>query len=168
MEKITDEQLWQWVAGEAPEAEAARLEQAMCEDESIQKRTAHIRLLHQTLQRQATLEEPSSRFTARTMAALREKPLLPMTYGKGFLILGGIVVATGLAAMLMAFGIFDSEAAPLTLRQPWLTRLIGSPTLHFEVKTVVKAVMLGNLALALVLLDRTILRPYFQRRSLSR
>lgn len=168
MEPITDEQLWRWAEGEASEAEQAQIRDAMMQDEAIQTRADHIRWLRETLQRQATLEEPSARFTARTMAAIRQKPILPVTYGKGFWILGGIVIATGLAALLMGFGTFDSEVAPLTLQQPWLTKMIGSPTLHVSVKTVVSAVILGNLALALVLLDRTILRPYFQGRSLSR
>ncbi len=168
MKEITEEQLWRWVAGEASETEQHDIREALQHDVSVQKKAGHIRWLHETLQRQARMEEPSASFTFRTMTALREKPLLPGTYGRGLMILAGIVVATGLAALLMGAGTFDSEAVPLTLRQPWLNKLFGSLSLPINVKTVIRAVILGNLALALVLLDRTILRPYFQRRNVSR
>jgi hypothetical protein len=84
------------------------------------------------------------------------------------LLLVGVIIASGLALVLLSNGAFDQTQTTLLvdatpLKNKWMT--FPSFSVPFNGKILVNSIIFLNLGLALVLLDRTILRPLFQKRA---
>jgi len=84
------------------------------------------------------------------------------------LLLFGILVAIGIGASLVDGGFYNSLNGILSFEQIKLPSGIQTPTLPsipFSGKLLVNSIIAVNLALAFILLDRLVLRPFFNRRS---
>jgi len=77
------------------------------------------------------------------------------------------VVASGLAIVLVSSGSVDQWHTFLPIGQvPMKNNWIKLPTsIPFDLKITVKIFVMINVVIGFVLLDRTILRPIFQRRA---
>ena len=87
---------------------------------------------------------------------------------KGLLLLIGVIIASGISLMLLTNGVFDATSTSLLVdAAPIKNKWIQDPSfsIPFNGKILVNGIIFLNLALALVLLDRTILRPLFQKRT---
>jgi hypothetical protein len=86
---------------------------------------------------------------------------------KGLLLLVGVIIASGIALMLVSNGVFDQSTTSLLVDAPIKNKWIPDTTfsIPFNGKILVNGILFLNLGLALILLDRTILRPLFQKRS---
>jgi hypothetical protein len=76
------------------------------------------------------------------------------------LLLGGTILALSILTLLLSGGIFDGVNETINL--PEVKNLDVS--VPVSGKWVVKGLILLNIVLGFILLDRTILRPYFGRR----
>lgn len=82
------------------------------------------------------------------------------------MLLVGILATVAIASLLLSIGIFDNTRIDLnsviftndSVRQ-------SIPSVTFDGKTLVNVIIVFNLVVAFFLLDRTVLRPWFQRRS---
>jgi hypothetical protein len=170
MEKIniTDDQLLNYLDGIGTEVGRKDLKEAIDKNPLAQKRLRELESVHFFFQNQKGLLEPSKNFTEKVMADLHTKPSFTFFSPKnGLILLVGLIVASGLAMTLLSSGSFDQLHTILNLNSiPVKTDAIKMPkSIPFDVKLFVKVFVMINLAIGLVLLDRTILRPIFQKRS---
>ena len=105
------------------------------------------------------LESPSSNFTHRVMVNLHSMPVATSLSPKnGLLLLGGTVFAVSILTYLVSGGMFDSVNETINLPQV-------KQSLPVNGTWVMKGLIVLNIILAFVLFDRTILKPFFNRRS---
>ena len=165
---ITDDQLLNYLDGIGTEVERRDLKEAINKNPLAQRRLRELESVHFFLQGQKGLLEPSKNFTDKVMEGLNAKPSFTFFSPKnGLILLVGLIVASGLALTLLSVGSFDQWHTMFNLNSlPVKTDAIKIPkSIPFDVKVFVKVFVMLNLVLSLVLLDRTILRPIFQKRS---
>jgi hypothetical protein len=167
MENITDDQLLNFLDGIGKEAERDSLRKLISENDSAKKRLEELQAVHNFLQ-MSKVENPSKNFTEKVMLSLHTKPSFTFLSPKnGLLLLVGLMVASGLAIMLVVTGSMDQWHTIFSLGQiPLKNNWIKIPaTIPFDVKLTVKVIVMINVVIGFVLLDRTILRPIFQKRA---
>lgn len=167
LEKISEDDLLNYIDGTADNETRARVER-FSSDPDISKRMKELRAIHNFLQNGNTLAQPSKNFTDKVMGKLHEKSAgFSFSPRNGLILLAGILVASGLAMALLSVGSFDQLHTLLNLQSlPVKNDFVTLPTsIPFDLKVVMKIFLMINLVLALVLIDRTILRPIFQRRA---
>lgn len=162
-----EEQLLRYLDGELDVQTSQSLEVEMQHSELLSTRLEELRMVQLVLLQKARLEIPSKNFTQKVMSGLDAKPSTSiLTPRKGLLLFIGSIVASGIALALLSAGVFDAPTAPLVLDSPvkpdWLK--VPSVSIPLNGKILVNGILILNLALALVLLDRTVLKPIFQRR----
>lgn len=114
------------------------------------------------------IEQPSANFTQHVMSNLHRASAtaLGLPSRNKILMLAGILVTIGIAILLLAGGAFDSVTA-ITVDQDIVPNdqiREYIPSIPFNGKLVVNIVILMNLALAFMILDRAVLKPWFERR----
>lgn len=114
------------------------------------------------------IEEPSANFTQHVMSNLHRASAvtLGLPSRNKMLMLAGILVTIGVAVLLIAGGAFNSVTS-ITLDQTiipndQLRQYV--PSIPFNGKLVINIVILMNLALAFMILDRAVLKPWFEKR----
>src|SRR5258706_4678126 len=165
---ITDNQLLDYIDGVGTEAERKALNDAIIKNQLTQKRLNELEAVHFFLQNRKGTEQPSKNFTDKVMEHLHTKPLFTFFSPKnGLILLAGFILASGLALTLLSSGTFDQLHTIFNFNSlPIKTDVIKIPkSIPFDLKTFVKIFVMINLAIAFILLDRTILRPIFQKRS---
>lgn len=108
------------------------------------------------------LESPSSNFTHRVMMNLHAMPVATALSPKnGLLLLGGTVLAITILTFLVTGGTFDSmnETINVPATKDFKTSIPVSG------KWIVNGLIMLNIVLAFILFDRTILRPFFNKRA---
>lgn len=168
MKKISrekDDLLLRYLDGELSPTEAAQVE-AELQQEQLSKRLGELQSVNSYLKKKGKLEMPSKNFTQKVMDGLATQAVRKTTsYKRGLFLLIGTVVASGIALALISIGTFDGSV-PVVIDSPVNNKILTIPTfsIPFNGKVMVNAIIFLNLILAFVLLDRTILRPLFQRR----
>lgn len=114
------------------------------------------------------IEQPSANFTQHVMSNLHRASAaaLGLPSRNKMLMLAGILATIGIAILLLAGGAFESVTT-ITVDQDILpNNQIREyiPTIPFNGKLVINIVILMNLALAFIILDRAVLKPWFERR----
>ncbi|HTF19859.1 MAG TPA: hypothetical protein VK658_17425 [Chryseolinea sp.] len=149
-------------------SEREAFEQRLTTDKLLQERFASMLDVHQLMKSQPLLT-PSRNFTQRVMENLDQysPPAFSFSIRNGIFLLAGMLIAGVLAMYLAGSGAFDgpitiSSPVDLSLTQKFLHRSL--PTVSLDGKVLVNAIVLLNLALGWLVLDRTILRPWFKRR----
>jgi hypothetical protein len=163
-----EEKLLRYLDGELSTNERKNLETEMQNSLLLKTRLEELQRIHSYLRRKSTFETPSRNFTLNVMEGLDRQPVRSLfSPRKGLLLLIGIIIASGLSLMLLTNGAFDQTTTSLILETPIKNKWITDPSfsIPFNGKILVNGIIFLNLALALILLDRTILRPLFQRRT---
>lgn len=161
------EQLFRYLDGEMSGEEKRAFEQQLANDPALRKRADEQRLLEGNL-KSIKLEEPSSSFAQQVMTRISQAPQgQAFSIRNSILLLAGVIVVSLIATYLVRVGLFDATAAldaPKELGV--LSKYIKEPLPSIPVngKLIVNGIILINLALAFVILDRAVLRPYFERR----
>ena len=168
MEKITDDQLLNFLDGSANEAERDTIKNLISSNVELKNRIEELQTVHNFLQRKNKIENPSKKFTEKVMASLHARPSFTfLSPRNGFLLLVGLMVASGLAVMMISAGSFDQWHAFFNLDQtPLKNNWVKLPTsIPIDIKQAVKIIVMINIIIGFILLDRTILRPIFQKRA---
>jgi hypothetical protein len=129
-----------------------------------------LRYIDSVFEKKNKLESPSSNFTHRVMMNLHSMPVASALSPKnGLLLLCGTIVAVTILTFLVSAGIFDSANQTITIdKLPDLEVTKNfNPTFAINGKLIMNGLILLNIVLAFILLDRTVLRPYFNRRMSS-
>ncbi|MBX7125734.1 MAG: hypothetical protein K1X47_08585 [Cyclobacteriaceae bacterium] len=118
----------------------------------------------------AHLEAPSAQFTARVMSRLHQSVEKPgVSYRNGIWLLMGVLVAVFVMAGMLSGGFFDSFSGQLpgkVMPIPGESFKLQLPEISWSGKVILEIIVVINVALALFMLDRAVLRPYFLRRRL--
>jgi len=168
MEKLSprqEEELLNYLDGKLAPASAQALKKQLEESPDLAARLEELRMAH-TVLTSNKLEEPSSNFTHRVMANLHPYPALIRTSPKnGLLLVFGTMVCTIILALLISSGVFDGFSVPVSLDKIPATQKVLQGPITFSGKWVMNGLIALNLIIGFILLDRTILRPLFGRRS---
>ena len=165
-----DDKLFEYMDDGLKGIEKENIEQLLKTSPALQARLEELRKLDADL-RTIKIEQPSKNFTQRVMSKLDQYPVRSnMTFRNGIFLLAGVLVAVGIGSLLVAGGVFDGTSTidlnqTLVPANKYLEKPI--PTFNFNGKTMVNVIILLNLALAFVVLDRAILKPWFERRRMS-
>ncbi len=172
MERITqkqDDQLLHYLDGTLTVKDKAELENILANNSYLEIRLEELRQVHSVLAGKARLEQPSKLFSEQVMSNLDRLPVRSTLSPKnGLFLLCGILVAVGAMVLLLSSGAFDNMNDTISLdKLPLENTFIKNPvtTIPFNGKWMVNGILILTMGLAFVLLDRTILKPYFERRS---
>ncbi|HEV8515741.1 MAG TPA: hypothetical protein VGQ59_20805 [Cyclobacteriaceae bacterium] len=168
MEKITDDELLNFLDGSGNEVERENVNKLISSNVELKKRVEELQAVHTFLQKQSKIENPSKNFTEKVMSGLHAQPSFTfLSPRNGLLLLIGLMVASGLAMMMVSAGSFDQWNTFFNLDQiPLKNNWVKLPTsIPVDVKQVVKIFVMINIIIGFILLDRTILRPIFQKRA---
>lgn len=161
-----DIRLLEYLDGKLSADEAAQLLRRVENDAALKERLRELQSLNAMFSGYSA-EQPSSGFTQALMSRLNQYPRgAAAPIRRGLILLAGLLVTVALASWLLSIGIFDNTRIDLNsvifssdaVRQ-------SLPSLTFNGKTLVNIIIVFNLIVAFFLLDRTVLKPWFQRRS---
>lgn len=163
-----EEEILKYLEGTLELSKKENLEIELQENQFLKNEMEVQKSIQRFLKRKAVMETPSKTFTQKVMAGLTVRPAATFSPRKGLLLLIGVIIASGLALVLLSNGVFDQtqttllvDAAPI--KNKWMTLPVLS--IPFNGKILVSSIIFLNLGLALILLDRTVLRPLFQKRA---
>jgi len=156
-----EEQLLRYLDGELDAAEKIKLDTEIQSSSLLKTRLNELETVRSFLIHRATLEIPSRNFTQKIMERLDAQPVISLY---------GVIIASGILVTLTTYGVFDQTSTSLILdtsplRNKWMQDV--SLSIPFNGKILMNGIIFLTLGLALILLDRTILRPLFQRRTSS-
>lgn len=155
-----DQQLQDYLDGILPPAQVAALEEQLVLDASLRERYDTLRLVH-TLLQQEELPEPHADFTVQVMHKL-SAPVKSHSLRSGVWLLSGVIVAVMLTALWMRTGLFDSS----TTFSLQTMKLVQQPIPDIPVnsKWIIRVLMMLNLVVGWMVLDRMVLRKIFSSR----
>lgn len=134
--------------------------------EKKEDRDEELKLVEKVLSK-GKLETPSSNFTHRVMMNLHSMPVASsLSPRNGLFLLFGTVLAVTILTVLVTTGVFDSANGAISLEklpENDITRDLQR-TIPLSGKWLMNGLILLNIVLAFILLDRTVLRPFFNRR----
>ena len=171
MDKVnseSDDLLLRYIDGTLSPSEKNNLEKDLEQKEVLRKRLDHLRSTHALL-RLNRLEQPSKNFTQLVMSRLNHEPLRGTSFPirNSILLLAGVLVVAVIAAVLVPAGVFDGISTTIDLSQVNLPKKYverSLPSVSVDGKLMVNLIIMVNLVLGWLVLDRAILKPFFQRR----
>jgi hypothetical protein len=170
MKKVSqsvDDILSDYLDGRLSVSDRLKTEEAIQNNPAWQERVEELRMINSLLS-QGKIEMPSPIFTDQVMNHLHQYPASNgFSIGKGMLLLAGVLVVVGIATILLSTGAFDNTTTNIDLNQIEVSRkCIKNPLPSFQLdgKFIVNIIIVLNLGLAWIVLDRTILKPFFRRR----
>jgi anti-sigma factor RsiW len=170
MKKITqnvDDRLLDYLDGRLSDNEKLMIENLVQTDADVKQRFTELQETESGL-RHLPLEYPAKNFTESVMSRLDDYPArAAFPLRNNILLLLGVVLSIGIGAWLLALGVFDQtqttfQLMQLPLVQEYIRESLPPVTIHGKV--LLNVILLVNLALALLILDRAVLKPFFQRR----
>ncbi|HEY5748109.1 MAG TPA: hypothetical protein VIU12_18690 [Chryseolinea sp.] len=171
-----EEMLFDYLDGTLNAADKQRLETELSHNRELKARLDELQNVELWLSKISLEDTPSRNFTQQVMGKLDQYPARSstLTSRNGIFLLVGILVAVGLATILVSSGVFDGVQTTINLNQELPQKYIPKslpqyvpkslPPIALSGKLIVNIVILLNLGLAWLVLDRAILRPLFQRR----
>jgi hypothetical protein len=172
MEKVStqqDEELLNYLDGQLTDDQARQLKTRLENSPVLMARLDELRAITGTLEKRNKLIHPSSNFTHRVMSNLHRLPVSTgLSPKNGLLLLCGILVAVGILGFLLSNGVFDNMNRTIEVTKlPVTNDVIKNPlpAVSLSGKWIINSIVILALGLSFVLLDRTILRPFFSRRS---
>ena len=164
-----DDLLLDYLDGKLEGTSLQSLKQQLEQSPALQTRLEELRLIHLHLS-SARLESPSNDFVDRVMKNLSASSAAASALSprNGLLLIAGILVAGGILAFMISTGTFDNANGVISLEkaQP-ATKYIQYtlPSLPLKGKVILDSILGISILLCLVVLDRTVLRPLFQKKT---
>jgi hypothetical protein len=172
MEKITtaqDDRLLNYLDGKLDGTELQQLKKELETSKLMQARLDELRIIHRVLAH-TTLDTPSLAFTNKVMQNLHSRPVPSSLSPKnGLLLLLGVMVAAGMLVVMISVGVFDQISGLISLDKAIPVKNYlqqqSLPVISVNGKLMIKIIVGLNLVLAFIVLDRTVLKPFFQKRA---
>jgi hypothetical protein len=174
MEKIPapmDDKLLDYLDGRLDGAALAQLRKDLEASPALQARLESLRTVHRTLAH-TKLESPSPLFVNKVMKDLHTVSF-PATLSpkNGLLLVMGTMVAAGILIVMISNGFFDNANGVVNLNsleqvspvKKYIQQTL--PTISINGKLVIDMLVGLNLVLAFLILDKTVLKPFFQKRA---
>lgn len=170
MERITEAQetnLQRYLDGELEGPSLQQFKEELSRSSALQVRLEQLRPVHAFLSKQS-LESPSTNFVDQVMRNLSRKVIIYPSPKNGLMLLAGVIIASGMLAAVLSAGTFDQLSGLVTVDQVEILKKYNTPSLppvNVNGKLLMRILIGINLVLAFIVLDRTVLRPFFQRRA---
>ncbi|MFM8740705.1 MAG: anti-sigma factor family protein [Cytophagales bacterium] len=164
MDTKHDERLMNYVDGLLSASERERLEKELQSSSALRERLEVFRLVSQELSKNQ-LQSPSRDFTTNVLSNLDRRPIVNgVSPRNGLLLFAGVLVAVLVVALLLSRGIYDSNMTlPLgDLKLPNVQQSL--PSVNISNKMIVNGILIVAVAISFLVLDRTVLKPLFQKR----
>lgn len=164
-----DELLLNYLDGTLTKNEAATLEDQLHVDVALRLRLETLRSIDTTLSH-TKLEMPSRNFTQLVMEGLHKVPVRTgLSARNGIFLIIGVMTIVTILVLLVSTGSFDSmgviQPNEIGIKNNYFNFEI--PSISINGKLLINSIIFLNLAIALIVLDRTILRPLFEKRVLG-
>ena len=162
-----DDQLLDYLDGKLDGARLQQLKKNLESSTPLQVRLDELRTVHRVLA-QTKLESPSPAFVNRVMQNLDAPLYSSLSPRNGLLLLTGMLVAAGMLAAMISTGVFDQFSGIISLDETVPVKKYfqqSLPSVAINGKLIIKIIVGVNLVLAFIVLDRTVLRPLFQKRA---
>ena len=162
----TDQILLEYLDGTLDEKRKQQIEGMIRQHQEIKVRLEELKTISLLLQK-TIVDEPPRNFTDVVMKGLDQYPeSKSYSVKNGLLVLFGVLTVSLLAVLLVASGVFDDSISKLDLSTIGALKNLrtGLPVLMISTKLIVNVIIFLNLVLAWLVLDRAILRPWFDRR----
>jgi hypothetical protein len=171
MEEATfpgDQQLLNYLDGLLTDAQAKEVERQINLSTSLKMRLEELRRIQVVLRSNGVLELPSDNFTQKVMRNLDSFTIQSFSSRNGILLLVGVLVAIGATLFVLQAGVFNGingtiAVDSLPLKKEWIKNPL--PSIPYNGKMIVNIILIVTAGLSFVLLDRTILRPWFAQRA---
>jgi len=162
-----DNELLNYIDGVFSLSEKDRIEKELSASPELQKRLEQLKDISAILSH-SIVEQPSKNFTQRVMQHLDQYPVRSgLTPRNGILLLIGVLIAIGIGSFLLAAGIFDGTSTldlnKLIIENQYIKEPL--PSISFDGKLMMNIIIVLNIALGFLILDRVILKPWFDRRA---
>jgi len=171
MEKIptaTDDRLLDYLDGKLEGTTLLQLKKELESSSSLQARLETLRVVHRVLAH-TKLESPSPAFVTKVMQNLHTVSFpSALSPRNGLLLLVGVMVAAGILVAMISAGIFDHVQGMVSLEQVSPVKKYfqqSIPVISINGKLIINIIVGLNLMLAFLVLDKTVLKPFFQRRA---
>ena len=165
-----EEKILEYLDGQTTMKDKAAFELLLKTDDQIAERFNQLKLVYSVLH-SSKLETPGADFTHRVMSNLHVGSVsLPTSPRNGIILLLGIGVAMMLGVILLSSGWFEQLTGVINLEALRLPIKIMDkqlPSIPYNGAFLLKLLIGLNLVIAFVLFDKTILQPYFRKRSLK-
>jgi anti-sigma factor RsiW len=169
MKKVTqqsDDMLLDFLDGKLNVEQQAIVKESLRKDSTLQERFEQLSQIHEALT-SAPLEMPSKNFTSSVIGKLdQNRAPHGLSIRNGLFLLAGIVVVLSIAVILLSAGVFDQTTTVdlnnLNLAQRFIKQSL--PSVSIDGKILVNTIILLNIVIAFLVLDRAVLKPFFQRR----
>jgi len=168
IQQAQEDKLLDYIDGTLMGNDREIFEQAIASNPLLKKRLDELQQLDTSL-RSVKIEQPSKNFTQLVMNRLDQYPAQAKSFTSrnGILLLVGVLVAVGIGSLLVAGGVFDSTST-LDLNQAIKpNKYIQNPlpSISINGKLIVNSIILLNIGLAFLVLDRAVLKPWFEKRA---
>jgi anti-sigma factor RsiW len=169
MKKVTqqsDDMLLDFLDGKLSVEQQAIVRESLRKDSALQGRLEQLSLIHEALT-DAPLETPSKNFTTTVMGKLEHyQAPRGLSIWNSLFLLAGIFVVLSIAVILLSAGVFDQTTTldlnNMNLAQRFIKQTL--PSVSIDGKILVNTIILLNIVIAFLVLDRAVLKPFFQRR----
>jgi hypothetical protein len=165
--QISNDVLLQYLDGTLDSVHCEAVEQALLSDPTLNKKLEELKNVDRML-RGVKLEHPSKNFTSTVLQRLDDYPLRTgLSIRNGIFLLCGIMVIVAAALVLLSMGVFDQITTTLNPNDIGLVKQYiprNLPSVSIDGKLLVNIIVVLNLAVMFVVLDRAILRPFFEKR----
>jgi anti-sigma factor RsiW len=160
-----EDKLLDYIDGKLEPSQRQSFEATIASDAALKSRLEELTSADNLL-RQMAIATPSRNFTTSVMSNLDRYTQHSPSIRNGLFLLSGILMVLVIAVILLTTGFFDGATTvdlnQLNLVQDFVKKNL--PSISIDGKWLVNTIILLNLAVAFVVLDRAILKPYFQRR----
>jgi hypothetical protein len=170
MEKISqsdDDALLHYLDGTLNPIERERIERALQHNPVLRTRLEQFDMVTSGL-RESRLQTPSKNFTLSVMSKLDQYPSRQgISVRNGILLLIGVLITAVIASVLVSAGVFDNAVTNIDLNDVDISKKYINtplPAVQYSGKLIVNIIIFLNLGLGWLVLDRVILKPFFQRR----
>lgn len=167
IDKLLRDQAVRYVDGELAGAEKTSFESTLQNHTDLKELVKHLQLLSNTLKKEPLLE-PSKNFTKLLMTRLEQSPSLTtsnISIKNSVMLLLGIFAVLVTAVALQASGFFDQTSTVDVNSIGFSNRVMKDlPSMKINGKWIVNIIIVLNLILAFVTIDRAVLKPLFQKR----
>ena len=171
MDKVTpdsDDLLLRYIDGTLSLSEKQNVENDLSQSDVLRKRLDQLQSAHLLLRANKSYE-PSKNFTQLVMSRLSYDAARGVSFPirNGILLLAGVLMVAIIASILAPVGVFDSISTTIDLNQVELSKKYierSLPSISVDGKLMVNAIIITNLIIGWIVLDRAILKPIFQRR----
>ncbi len=164
MNSSLDEKIMDYLDGLLPAEERRQLERELLASPRLRERLEVFRMVAQTFSKQI-VQQPSKDFTESVLSDLHRKRVgAGFSPRNGFLLFVGVVVAVLVVSFFLGNGFYANQLDIATKEVAFPQLKQSIPAFNVNSNLIINGILIVATAISFVVLDRTVLKPLFQKR----